>query len=388
MGMGQLVVTAVVVEGRSKSEVARDYGISRRWVITLVQRFLAEGEAGLSPRSRRPLRSPTRTATDVEDEIVEIRKSLTKAGHEAGAATIAFHLERRRGTSPALSTIWRVLSERGFVTPQPHKRPKSSYVRFQAEQPNERWQTDITHWALADSSDIEILNVVDDHSRLSIASVARRVFKAADVERCFRDAAAVHGEPASVLSDNGAVFTGRHRGGGRVALEVTLNARGVAFTHSRPYHPQTCGKVERFHQTVKRWLATQPRAASVVRLQAQLDDFRSYYNSVRPHRAVGRRTPEQTYQARPKAGPTGVPLDDRHYRVRHDTVDSNGKLTLRHDSRLHHIGMGRRHARRPVLILVKDLQVRVTTTDGELLRDFELDPSRDYQPQPRTGTMS
>jgi hypothetical protein len=146
--------------------------------------------------------------------------------------------------------------------------------------------------------------------------------------------------------------------------------------------------IERFHQTVKRWLATQPRAASVVRLQAQLDDFRSYYNSVRPHRAVGRRTPEQTYQARPKAGPTGVPLDDRHYRVRHDTVDSNGKLTLRHDSRLHHIGMGRRHARRPVLILVKDLQVRVTTTDGELLRDFELDPSRDYQPQPRTGTMS
>lgn len=384
MGMAQLVVTAVVVQGRSKSEVARDYGISRRWVVTLVQRFLAEGEAGLRPRSRRPLHSPRRTCAEVDDEIVEIRKTLAKAGHEAGAATIAFHLAQRHGTSPAVSTIWRILTQRGFVTPQPHKRPKSSYVRFQAEQPNERWQTDITHWLLSDGSDVEILNIIDDHSRLCVASTCQRVFKAADVERCFRHAAIVNGNPASVLSDNGAVFTGRYRGQGRVALEVTLHARGVAFSHSRPYHPQTCGKVERFHQTVKKWLASQPPAASVIQLQPQLDTFQAYYNTVRPHRALSRRTPQQAYHARPKATPAGVPLRDAHYRVRHDTIDSDGKLTLRHNSRLHHIGMGRRHARRPVLILVKDLHVRVTTTDGELLRDFELDPTRDYQPQPKT----
>jgi transposase len=146
MGMAELVVTAVLVEGRSKSEVARDYGVSRRWVITLVQRYQGEGTAGLVARSRRPRRSPNRTPAGVEDEIVEIRKDLAKAGHEAGAATIAFHLERRHGHSPAVSTIWRILSERGFVIPQPHKRPKSSYVRFEAAQPNERWQTDITHW--------------------------------------------------------------------------------------------------------------------------------------------------------------------------------------------------------------------------------------------------
>jgi transposase len=130
MGMAQLVVASVLVEGRSKSEVARTYGVSRRWVITLVQRSLAEGDAGLEPRSRRPRRSPNRTPADLEDEIVEIRKTLAKAGHEAGAATIAFHLERRHGHAPAVSTIWRVLVARGFVTPQPHKRPKSSYVRF------------------------------------------------------------------------------------------------------------------------------------------------------------------------------------------------------------------------------------------------------------------
>lgn len=134
MGMPQLVVTAVLVEGRSKSEVAREYGVSRRWVITLVQRYLAEGEAGLVARSRRPHTSSQRLAQALENEVVGLRKELDRDGHEAGAATIAFHLAQRRGHSPAVSTIWRILSARGFATPQPHKRPKSSFVRFVAEQ--------------------------------------------------------------------------------------------------------------------------------------------------------------------------------------------------------------------------------------------------------------
>jgi transposase InsO family protein len=384
MGMAQLVVAAVLDEGRSKSEVARSYGVSRRWVITLVQRFEAEGPAGLLPRSRRPAHSPNRTPVEIEDEVVAIRKELDKAGHDAGAATIAFHLEGRHDTSPAVSTIWRILTQRGFVTPQPHKRPKSSFIRFAAEQPNERWQSDITHWPLVDGTDVEICNVLDDHSRLCIASTARPVFKAADVDHLFQRAAATWGNPASVLSDNGAVYTGRYRGQGRVALEVTLNRRGIRFTHSRPYHPQTCGKVERFHQTEKRWLATQPPATTIARLQRQLDNFVAYYNTVRPHRALGRHTPTDTYTARPKATPAGIVLDDAGWRVRHDVIDSCGKLTLRHNSQLHHIGIGRRHARRRVLILIKDLHVRVTTTDGEQLRDFELDPTRNYQPQPKT----
>jgi transposase InsO family protein len=280
-----------LVEGRSKSEVAREYGVSRRWVITVVQRYLAEGQAGLEPRSRRPLTSPQRTAQELEDEVVALRKDLDRDGHEAGAATIAFHLQQRHGASPAGSTIWRILSARGFVTPQPHKRPQSSYLRFAAEQPNERWQLDITHWTLADGTDVEILNLLDDHSRICVGSDTLRVFKARDVDDSFRKAAATHGDPASMLSDNGAVFTGRSRRGGRVVLEATLNARGISFRHSRPYHPQTCGKVERFHQTLKKWLTLQPRAQTPRQLQAQLDTFRAYYNTVRPHRALGRHTP-------------------------------------------------------------------------------------------------
>ena len=175
-----------------------------------------------------------------------------------------------------MSTIWRILAARGFVTPQPHKRPKSSYLRFAAEQPNERWQSDITHWALADGSDVEILHWLDDHSRYCLAGTARRVFKGPDVEASYRCIAARHGHPASVLSDNGAVHTGRFRRGGRVALEVTLHERGVLFTHSRAYHPQTCGKVERFHQTVKKHLATQPAARTLAQLLLTVvldDDF-------------------------------------------------------------------------------------------------------------------
>jgi transposase InsO family protein len=382
MSMARLVVTAIRIEGRSKSEVARDYGVSRRWVHELVRRYDAQGETGLEPRSRRPRRSPHQTPAAFEDEIVELRKALSEEGLDAGAHTIAYHLSERHGWSPAPSTIWRILSRRGFVTPHPQKRPRSSYVRFEADQPNERWQADLTHWALADGTGMEILNIVDDHSRLLVGSGARRTFKAADVVGSFHEAAARHGVPASVLTDNAAVFTASPRGGGRCAIEVELHALGIAHRHSRAYHPQTCGKVERFHQTLKQWLAKQPRAGGVEELQHQVDRFRDYYNTRRPHRALGRRTPAVAFEARPRAGPS-LPgfVVPTHWRVRHDRVDKVGRITLRYNSRLHHIGLGRGHAGVRVLVLVADLDVRVLTEEGELLRWLRLDPSRDYQPQ-------
>jgi transposase InsO family protein len=378
--MARLVVTAVFVEGRSKSEVARQYGVSRRWVITLCQRYLVDGDAGLEPRSRRPHRSPHRVPVEVEDQIVEIRKRLDRDGREAGAETIAFHLQGERGSSPAVSTIWRILTDRGFVTAQPKKRPKSSHHRFQAEQPNERWQLDVTHWQLADGPPVEILDIIDDHSRLCVASQTRATFTARDVDGCFRDAAATYGDPAGVLSDNGTVFTVAGRGGGLVALEVTLASRGISFRHSRAYHPQTCGKVERFHQTVKKWLATQPPAADLVELQRQLDELRSYYNEQRPHRALNRRTPHQAYLARPKAIPVGTNLRNGRYRVLRRVVDRNGVITVDHASRQRHIALGRHHTGTPVIALVYDLDTRVINHDGQLIRSLTLDPTKDYQP--------
>jgi transposase InsO family protein len=389
MSVARLVVTAVRIEGRRKCEVARDYRVSRQWVHELLRRYDAEGEAGLEPRSRRPRFSPTQTPDALEDQIVELRKALTDQGLDAGAHTIAFHLDKRMDAVPSVATIWRILLRRGFVTPQPHKRPRSSFVRFEAELPNQRWQADITHWGLADGADVEVCNWIDDHSRLLVGSAARTVYKAADVVATFHEAAGRHGYPASLLTDNGAVFTAIPRGGGRCAIEIELDTLGIAHRHSRPYHPQTCGKVERFHQTLKKWLAKQPRVTTIRALQAQLDWFRDYYNTSRPHRAIGRRTPAAAFAARPKDCPSRPGLVvPAHCRVRRDRVDGNGKLTLRYNSRLHHIGLGRRHAGVRVLILVADLDVRVITEEGELLRSLELDPTRDYQAQDPARTCN
>jgi transposase InsO family protein len=386
MSLARLVVTAVRIEGRTKAAVSREFGVSPRWVYELVRRFDAEGEAGLEPRSRRPRASPRRIPVEIEDEIVELRKDLLDQGFDAGAHTIAVHLSRRHGEDavPSVATMWRVLSRRGFVTPQPQKRPRSSFVRFEAQMPNERWQADITHWRLADGTEVEIFNVIDDHSRLLVASEARAVFKAADVVATFHAGAATCGFPASLLTDNGAVFTAAPRGG-RCAIELETAALGIRSVHSSPYHPQTCGKVERFHQTEKKWLAKQPAPTSVSELQAQLDRFAAYYNTVRPHRAIGRRTPAEAFAGRPKATPSGPRLAvPPHCRVRRDKVDITGVITLRHNSRLHHIGLGRGLIGTRVLALVDGLHVRVLTEEGELLRDLVLDPTRDYQPHGRS----
>jgi transposase InsO family protein len=383
MSKARLVVAAVEVEHRPISEVAREYRVARSWIYTLLARYRAEGEAGLEPRSRRPRHNPRQLAPAIEERIVELRKQLTEQGLDAGPLTLAWHLEGELGAAPAASTIHQILTRRGFITPAPRKRPRSSYIRFEAEQPNECWQADITHWRLADGTEAEILDILDDHSRLAVACTARPVFTAIAVRGCFRQAFARHGLPASVLTDNGMVFTARHATGpgGRTALQAELAALGIVFKNSRPYHPQTCGKVERFHQTVKKWLARQhPRAASITDLQHQLDAFVEHYNTRRPHRSCNRHTPATAYAARPPAGPNGIPAGT-HWRVRADTVDNCGKLTLRHAGRLHHIGVGASWKHTDVLMLIADLHIRVITRNaGELIRELNLDTSRDYQP--------
>lgn len=379
MSKARVIVAAVVIEGRSKSSVARDYGVARSWVCELVRRFKAEGEAALEPRSRRPHHSPSRTPQDVEDAIVRWRKCLADQGLDAGAETIAVHLRAERGTAPGVSTIWKVLSRRGFVIPQPRKRPVSSYIRFEADQPNECWQTDFTHVRLRNGRDVEVLNFLDDHSRYLIACRAHYVTTSPVVVDVFREAVNDFGVPASVLSDNGAVFTARFKGG-RNAFQTELASLHVILKNSRPYHPQTCGKVERFHQTLKRWLAKQPRVTSLSALQTQLDTFRDLYNQHRPHRALDRRTPAVAYTARPKASPGNTVLPD-YFRLRNDIVDPHGKVTLRDNGTLHHIGLGRRYAGTAIRMLIREREIRIITTDGELLKELTLNPDNNYQPQ-------
>jgi transposase InsO family protein len=382
MSKAQLVITAVMVEGRSKSEVARDYDLSRQWVQQLCKRYEADGDAAFVPHSRRPHHSPQAVPADIEDRIVRLRKTLTKRGLDAGADTIATHLatDPTIANTPAVSTIWRILKRRGFVTPQPHKRPRSSWKRFEAELPNQCWQADVTHWHLAHGGGVEILNILDDHSRLAIASLARRTISGPDVTTTFTTAFAAFGPPASVLTDNGAIFTGAPRRGGRTALEITLGTLGINYLTSRPHHPQTCGKVERFHQTQKKWLTAHP-AATLAELQHRCDQFRVYYNQRRPHRALDRHTPARAYTHRPKATPTGYVIP-AHCRVRTDVIDAAGVITIRYNSRLHHIGLGKRRTGTKVSVLIDDLDIRVVDRNtGTLIRKLVLDPTRDYQPR-------
>jgi transposase InsO family protein len=383
MSKAQLVITAVVLEGRSKSEVARDYDVSRQWVHELVRRYNTEGTAAYLARSRRPHHNPRAVAAKVEERIIALRKTLCTQGYDAGAATIAEHLTRAVDLTevPAVATIWRILSRRGFITPQPHKRPRSAWKRFTAAQPNELWQADVTHWHLADGTDVEILNLIDDHSRLALTSRARPTVGGHDVVDAFTDAFAHWGTPAAVLTDNGAIFTATPRRGGRTVLQVVLGELGINYFSSQPYHPQTCGKVERFHQTLKKHLRALPPARRITELQTQLDAFTTYYNTIRPHRALDRRTPLHAFNARPKAFPTGY-LIPPHYRVRHDRIDAAGVITLRYNSRLHHIGLSKHLRGTHVTVLIDNRDIRVLDRNtGTLIRKLTLDPSRDYQPR-------
>jgi transposase InsO family protein len=389
MDLAGYVINAVLVEGRSVKEVCAAHGVSRSWLYELIARYRELGDEGLTPRSKRPRSSPTRVVPAIEDEIVALRKSLAEEGLDAGAHTIHYHLtrrhRRRRRVVPSVATIWRVLTRRGFVTAQPQKRPRSSWRRFQAELPNECWQADTTHWALADGTDVEILNVIDDHSRLLVASRVFVTAKAADVVETFHLGAATWGLPASMLTDNGAIFTAASRRG-TCAIELELIALGVDYKHSRPYHPQTCGKVERFHQTLKKWLAKQRQPDTITGLQTQLDRFRIYYNTIRPHRALARRTPAQAFAARTKATPRrpAITVPSQH-RVRRDRIDQAGKVTLRYRSKLLHLGVGRRYIGTRVMLLVADRDVRIINDDGELLAEFTIDPTKTYQTQKRPG---
>jgi transposase InsO family protein len=379
----RLVITAVVVEGRSQSEVAREYGVSQGWISRLVARYRAESEAAFEPRSRRPHTSPTRLPQTTIDLIIELRDTLSGTGLDHGPHTIAWHLQTHYGLVVSPVSIHRHLRAAGLITPTPQKRPKSSYIRFAAEQPNERWQADFTHWWLADGTHVEILNWLDDHARYALSVTAHARVTGSIVLAAFRKACDTHGIPASTLTDNGMVFTTRFAGGkgGRNHLENELRRLGVTQINSSPNHPTTCGKVERFHQTLKRWLTRQPKAATIIALQTQLDAYVEIYNRRRPHRELPHRaTPAAIYTTRPKATPGH--RDDTHNRVRTDRIDQFGKLTLRHAGHLHHIGVGRTHASTRVLVLVQDLDIRIiNAATGELLRQLTLDPTRDYQPR-------
>lgn len=394
MSKQRLVITAVLA-GQSQSAVARRYGVSQGWISKLMARYRVEGEAAFEPRSRRPKNAPAATPVEVVNIIVSLRRRLARAGLDAGAETIAWHLEHTHKTVVHRSTIHRILTRHDLVVPEPAKRPKSSYQHFEADQPNECWQSDFTHYRLTTldgrpGQDTEIITWIDDHSRYALHISAYRRITAKIVAETFRQAGELHGYPASTLTDNGMVYTVRLAGGknkgGRTILETELRRLGIIQKNGKPHRPQTQGKVERFQQTMKKWLTAQPvQPATISELQTLIDLFTNEYNTRRPHRALPRRaTPATVYATGIKATPGTDRSIDTHDRVRRDKIDKAGSVTLRVAGQLRHIGVGRTYARTDVILLVQDLHVTiVNSATGEVLRDLIIDPRRDYQPTGR-----
>ncbi len=365
--------------GQTVSAVCEQFGISRQTYYVARRRYLAEGVAGLLGRSRRPNYSPGQTPAELEARIVRLRQELGEAGLDDGAQSIWYRLQRAGTALPAVSTIHRVLRRHGLVVDAPAKRPRSSWTRFGFPRPNDCWQIDATSWWLASGTEVSIFRVIDDHSRLLLASRVAGAETGADAWAVMLTAFAAHGLPELVLSDNGVAFSGKCRGWAPVAFETNLRALGVRPITSRPYHPQTCGKNERSHQPLKRWLGQQPKVDSMAALQAQVDVFDALYNTTRPHQALDGAYPAEAWAATDRGGPAGQPVPaPRVVRSHTARVSDTGSVSVER----YRVHVGRAWAFEDVTVLSQDLDVLVFHRD-QLLRQLTIDTTRKYQPSGR-----
>jgi transposase InsO family protein len=378
MSRARVAVLKVVSGHLSVTAAAAESGYSRRQLHRLLIRYREGGLDALEPRSRAPSTNPAQTSQEIRERVIELRQRLTADGLDAGPVTIGWHLQQEGLKAPAPATISRILTRAGLINPQPRKRPRSSYTRFEMAQPNEMWQSDFIHWQLADGTDVEVLNWLDDHSRYLLSCTAHQPVTGDDVVATFLAVIDDQGSPQSTLTDNGRVYTARF-GGGRNAFEYLLPILGIRQKNGSPGHPQTQGKTERFHQTLQRWLRARPPARTIAELQRQLDEFRQHYNERRPHRALHRRTPGDTYRATPKASPASNGHQPGHFRLRYDRLDTAGKMSLRRAGRMHHLGVGRAHAGKRVIAFADDHHITVAElATGEVLSTHQIDPTRAY----------
>jgi transposase InsO family protein len=367
------MIVAADTAGVSVTQICREVGISRKTFYELRKRYEKEGLSGLEPRSRRPLSSPGQIPAVLERRICQLRTELLV---DNGAQAIFYRLQREGADPlPSVRTVHRVLVRHGLVTPQPRKRPRSSWRRFEYDQPNACWQIDATQWELLHGRTVWIMEILDDNSRVLCASdaVAGETFDAA--WKTFQHAATEYGLPARVLSDNGAAFTGRNGGVGQ--FPTNLAALGVQKINSSPRHPQTCGKVERHHQTLKRWLSQQPPARSIAELQRQLDRYRHYYNQQRPHRALHGATPAERFNSTSKAlpaDPLALPGLAPRLSIFDRQVSATGCLNAACTS----LGLGAAWAGRTLTIITYGQ--RVAILDGTtLIAAVTVDATKKYQ---------
>ena len=377
MGMAQRVVSmeakllAVFSCGvpLKVTALCRDLEISRQTLYKYRRRFEAEGPAGLVERSRRPHSSPGRVSDATEEAIVRLRKDLPL---ECGAQTIAYHLARRGETPPSVATIHRVLVRRGMVD---SSAGEATQGRLEAVcvAPAQRRLADRRHrLGSGRRQTVWIMDVLDDHSRALVAARVDTGPTAKAAWDAFTTAVETWGLPARVMNDNGSCFTGRLSRNGEADFERMLRSLGVVQICSSPAHPQTCGKLERSHQTTKAWLRIQPAARSIGELQEQLDRWRDHYNQARPHRALRGATPAEQWTASSRAEPG--PVIDGPIRASIHTVNKGGHIGWSDFV----VGIDSRLAGQRVLVTARDFTLAIYGQQG-LLRRLTIDTTRRYQ---------
>lgn len=367
----------------------REHRISRQTFYKWRKRFKELGPHGLEAQSRRPLRNPSATPIEVEELIVRIRKELDEFGTDTGAWTIhQALLDQTIGWVPSQATIWRILKRRGMIVAEPKKQPKASMRRFVFERPNDCWQIDATHYTLADGTTVEIIDILDDHSRLCVGAVAVDSCTTINAWSTFAKAGAIWGFPARVLSDNGTPFNMSRRGR-HCLFEINARDHGIVPIASTPYHPQTCGKVERFHQTVKAWLAKQPnQPATLAELQATLDTFIEFYNLRRPHRALHGRRPAAVWGAQPAAVCANTPITETVNLRRQLKVNDRGNIVISNFAKTWSIHVGIEYTGLTLDVIINTLDC-IIFHDRQLVRTLKINPTKFHQPSgrpPHKGT--
>lgn len=379
----RMAIAVALARLRSKtitiSDIARDFGCSRTTVYRYRERFDAGGFAGLVDRSRAARTHPNQTPPTMEELVVSWRKRLEDQGSDSGAVSVRNRMRRAGQSPPSARTIHRIFVRWGLVTPQPRKRPREKTRRFTAADPNGVWQLDGMEWFLLTPARVKvkvvIIRVIDDYSRRAIGLRVADSESAEDTWACLSEAIDRHGAPAMVLSDNSLAFNGSRRGR-EVTVQTRLRALGIAQVAASNHHPQTCGKNEREHQTMQKWLNAHPPATTKDQLYRTLLAYEDDYNHHRPHQGIGGpdglTTPAEAYQSKPKATAANHPLPTQA-RARDVKVSKTGEVPCDH-ARIH---IGREWAG-TTLTVIRHGNHAAIFHRTELLAALTIDPNRRY----------